>query len=168
MIKQILIIEDNIIEQQLLSGFLKKEYGVLCASGGAEGLAILTREHKKIAAVLLDLIMPETDGFRVLETIRNNALFSDIPVIIISGMNDKDSQKKALTLGANNYVTKPYDQELLLMIVRNTIHLCEITAISNAAFADKLTGLYNREAFFVKAEKNDHGAKARILCLRLS
>lgn len=151
--KQILVVDDSHVEQVLLSGLLKKEYRVLEAGSGEIALDILRRQFKSISAIVLDIMLPGIDGFEVLTKLKSNALWRSIPVIVTTGMQDESMQIKALESGANALVTKPFNQALLLQMLRNTIVLCETAALANAAMKDRLTGLYTRDAFFIEAEK---------------
>ncbi len=151
--KQILVVDDSHVEQVLLSGLLKKEYKVLEAVSGEAALDILRRQFKSISAIILDIMLPGIDGFEVLTKLKSNALWRSIPVIVTTGMQDESTQIKALESGANAFVTKPFNQALLLQMLRNTIVLCETAALANAAMKDSLTGLYTRDAFFIEAEK---------------
>ena len=148
--RKVLIVEDNEINRRVLRSILSKEYDVLEAENGRDALDILHKKHKMISAVLLDIMMPVMDGFEVLRQMRNNAMLSQIPVIVATGSEDDDTEVRALALGANDFVVKPYNPVLILHCLRNTINLRETASIVNAIQRDKLTGLYNRETFFDK------------------
>lgn len=148
--RKLLIAEDNETNRSMLHKILEKEYEIIDASNGKEALEILHKRHKVISAVLLDIRMPEMDGFEVLDRMRSNAVLSQIPVIVATGAEEKDIEVKALALGANDFVTKPYNAALILHCLRNTINLRENASIVNAIQRDKLTGLLNRETFFDK------------------
>ena len=151
MLRKILIVEDNTVNRRLLHRILRREYDVLEAKDGEEALEILQKNYKNISAVLLDLMMPVMDGFEVLERMRDNAELSQIPVIVATGSSEEDDEVRALALGANDFVTKPYNPTLIQHCLRNTINLRETASIVNAIQRDKLTGLYNRETFFEKS-----------------
>lgn len=157
--KQILIVDDSHVEQILLSGLLKKEYQVLEAGSGEEALEIFRTQYKSISAIILDIMLPGIDGFTVLTRLKSNALWRSIPVIVTTGIQDESTQVAALDSGANAFVTKPFNQALLLRMLRNTISLCETAAFANAAMKDRLTGLLTRDAFFIEAEKLIHQQK---------
>ena len=63
--------------------------------------------------ILLDIVMPEMNGFEVLKHVKGSKIFKNIPVIMISSMDDKDSIYRCIEMGANDYVTKPFDKEIL-------------------------------------------------------
>ena len=151
--RKILIVDDSSVERVLLTGLLENEYDVIEASGGSEALSVIKSRHGSISVVLLDIMMPGMDGFEVLKHIKLSGLYRALPVIVITGISDEEAQIKALKLGAIAYISKPFNQRLLLEMLRNTIELCESAALANELRLDKLTRLLNREAFFAEAEK---------------
>lgn len=84
---QILIIDDSEMNRDLLRDILEVDYDVLEAENGKAALDILYREREKISAVLLDLVMPELDGFGVLEGLQEQKIMDKVPVLVISGEN---------------------------------------------------------------------------------
>lgn len=113
----VLIIEDDPDSRELLSLILKDGgFDPISAEGGEIGLDTLRKEHDTIEIVLLDLMMPEVDGFTVLTRMMNEDNIQDIPVIVVSALEDPKSIERAFDLGAFDYVTKPY--EALSLIAR--------------------------------------------------
>ena len=113
----VLIIEDDPDSRELLSLILKDGgFDPISAEGGEKGLDTLRKEHDTIEIVLLDLMMPEVDGFTVLTRMMNEDNIQDIPVIVVSALEDPKSIERAFDLGAFDYVTKPY--EALSLIAR--------------------------------------------------
>ena len=153
MSKNILVVDDSIVERALLTGLLEKEYNVVELESGESCIESLKNDYQSVSAILLDIMMPSMDGFDVLRAIKNNSHWRPIPIIVITGIADESAQIRALSLGANAFITKPFNQELLLQMLRNTIELCETAALANVLRRDKLTGLYNREAFSWKRER---------------
>lgn len=151
MARKILIAEDSKLSRRLLADILSREYEVLEAVNGEEAVALLSRHARSISAIVLDLLMPVMDGYEVLGKMRENAAWSQIPVIVATGDEDGEAELKALSLGANEFVAKPYKPALILNSLRNTIKLRETAALSNTLRFDSLTGLYNREGFFWRA-----------------
>lgn len=108
--KAILIIEDEKPIQSILKAFLEDAgYSVALADDGIAGIA----EFHKMAydLVLLDIMMPKMDGYTVCEMIRNE---SDIPIILLTALDDEDSQMKGFDLLADDYITKPFSMPLVL------------------------------------------------------
>lgn len=149
-LRKILVVEDNDINRELLCAILKDEYEVHEALNGQEALHFLQQNGNDISAVLLDLMMPEKDGYEVLKTMRQQEPTAQIPVIIMTSNNDEKSEIKALSLGANDFVSKPYNPSIVKHRLFNTIRFHENAALVNAIKIDALTGIYSRSAFFEK------------------
>ena len=106
MAKTILIIEDDNFLQGLEATKLKKEgYDVLASSNSVEAFKIL-EENKQIDLILLDLLLPEVDGFMILEKIRQNKVYLTIPVIVFSNLSEEQDIKKATKLGISEFMIK--------------------------------------------------------------
>ena len=104
--KKILIIEDDSFLSGLEAGKLQKEgYEVLTAANGADGLKIIETNPNMIACILLDLLLPNVDGFAVLESVRAGTTEKP-PIIVFSNLADDESMTKATTLGATAYMIK--------------------------------------------------------------
>ncbi|MDD3411786.1 MAG: EAL domain-containing protein, partial [Eubacteriales bacterium] len=149
--RTLLIVDDNDVNRRILCKMLGGEYDVLQAANGREAMAALQRSHEIISAVLLDIVMPEMDGYEVLEAMSGDERLRSIPVIVTTGNTETGSEIKALTLGANDFVSKPYNVEIIRRRLRNTIRLRETAAMVNALRIDRLTGLLTRGAFLDKA-----------------
>ncbi len=118
----VLIVDDNIKNLQILGGFLQKEgLFVEFALNGRSALGWL--EKKKFDIVLLDIMMPEMDGFEVCKEIKKNKLNGDIPVIFITAKTDTESIVKGFETGAVDYITKPFIQSELLARVRTHLNI---------------------------------------------
>ncbi|MDO5111618.1 MAG: EAL domain-containing protein [Clostridia bacterium] len=151
MARNVLIVEDATLSRVLLAEILCGEYHVLEAANGGEALALLRRHARSVSAVITDLVMPDMDGYELLRRMRDNDVWSQIPVIVATGVEDEEAEIMALSLGANGFVEKPYKPALLLNTLHNTIKLRETAAIANSLRRDSLTGVYNREGFFLRA-----------------
>ncbi|MBO7564905.1 MAG: response regulator transcription factor, partial [Clostridiales bacterium] len=110
----IIICEDNQEIGDLLCDFLKKEnYTVALAGTGERAIELFDKYGAKL--IILDIMLPGLDGFSVLSRIRES---SNTHIIIASARGDKDSKLEGLTLGADDYVEKPYDIDILLAKIR--------------------------------------------------
>ncbi len=150
--RKLLIVDDNAANRMILRGMFKDEYDIAEAENGKIALDILYAAPDDISVVLLDIIMPVMDGYEMLKAMREDANLSAIPVIITTGSTDERTEIKALTLGANDFVGKPYNFAIARHRIRNVIHFRETAATLNATRRDELTGLPSRKAFFEKAE----------------
>ena len=107
--KTILIVDDKLSLTRMLQDFLGSEgYRTVVADNGRN--ALYTARHAKPDLILLDLMMPEMDGFEFMETYRQEA---DVPVIMLTASSHKENALLGLELGADDYVTKPFDLEVL-------------------------------------------------------
>lgn len=120
MAKKILIIEDEKNIMLVYSQLLKKEnYEVLTAEDGLKGLELAQEELPDL--ILLDLVLPKLDGFKILSTLKEDDETKEIPVIIISARSDKESIETTLKSGAENYLVKPIQKQELLTQIKKYI-----------------------------------------------
>jgi class 3 adenylate cyclase len=109
---RILVVDDNASNRELLKRRLERQgHAVLLAGGGAQALT-MTRETP-VDLILLDLLMPDVNGFDVLRTLKADPARRDIPVIMISALNEIDSIVRCIEAGAEDYLAKPFDPVLL-------------------------------------------------------
>lgn len=142
-----LVIDDSADVHRLLSARLKQEEIELQgATSPREGLAMATANPP--AVILLDLDMPEMDGFEVLRALKDNPATHHIPVIIVSGMTSMQDKVTAFELGAVDYVTKPFEFTELRVRLRSALRVHRLLSmLANRAQLDGLTGLWNRAYF---------------------
>lgn len=151
--RKVLVVDDNAINRELLCNILRNDFEVIEIENGEDTIQYILREPEAISAVLLDILMPKMDGYEVLRAMRSDSSMSKIPVLITTGSTDEGAEVKALSMGANDFVTKPYNPEIILHRIKNTIRLRETAAIVNAIRTDPLTGLYSRATFFEKVSE---------------
>ncbi len=108
--RKLLVVEDNQVNRLVLKKMLSQEYGILEAPNGKAGLDIL-HSGEKIEAVLLDIFMPIMDGYEFLRKKAQDPALRDIPVLVLSQSDNRESEEKARQLGASGFVRKPYDPE---------------------------------------------------------
>ena len=121
---KVLIIDDSLTNNVLLENILKAEgINSLVAYNGKEALTIIKKE--KPLLILLDIMMPEMDGFMFLEKMKQEESTRDIPVIIITARNDKESIKKAQKAGIKNIILKPIDIQKVVTSVKNQLKVKE-------------------------------------------
>jgi putative two-component system response regulator len=117
----VLIVDDMETNIDILEAILSDDYNVLIASNGEEALKIIGEASPDL--VLLDLYMPGMDGFEVLETIRKDEKYDNMPVLFVTGEHDSYSEEKGLQLGAVDYIKKPYNPMSVRAKVGNHIDL---------------------------------------------
>ncbi|MEG2243949.1 MAG: EAL domain-containing protein [Erysipelotrichaceae bacterium] len=149
--KTVLIVDDNQINRLILSKVLTNHYHVLEAENGKVALDILSLQKDNIIAIMLDLMMPVMDGFEVLKRLRNDEQYVNLPIVVTTGSGNNDSEKQALSLGAWDFVTKPYDADIILFRLNNAIERSQYSALQRLKYLseyDALTGIYNKTKFF--------------------
>ena len=125
--QKILAVDDHPVNRRLLEGILGKDYEVVTATNGADALEICTNEG--IDLVLLDIIMPEMDGYEVCESIKANLNTRHIPVIFLTAKNETKDIVKGFDVGGVDYVTKPFKKVELLARVKTHIELKTLRGI---------------------------------------
>lgn len=122
--KAILIVDDSDIIRNFINKIFKDDFDVLIATDGKEALDVINNpdEQKRITAMLLDLNMPNVNGFEVLDYFRTNSLFKKIPVSIITGVDDKESIEKAYQYAIVDILLKPFNERDLKKILEKTIN----------------------------------------------
>ena len=120
---KILIVDDSEMNREILSSMLGDEFDILEAADGKECISVIRKYGRDIALVLLDIVMPEMDGFEVLEFMNKHEWIDDIPVIMISSEDSAASVKKAYEMGVSDYINRPFDVEVVHRRVFNTIKL---------------------------------------------
>ncbi|MFA6192582.1 MAG: HD domain-containing phosphohydrolase [Sulfurimonas sp.] len=118
----VLLCDDELMNRKVASKILEKEgFSVIEAQNGKEAIEVL--KHKKIDLILMDLMMPVMDGYEATKIIKENDEFSTIPLIIISALSDKEAITKGLELGADEYLTKPFDIVEFRLRVKNAVKI---------------------------------------------
>lgn len=142
----ILAADDSKTTRQLIRGILAKEYDLLMAGDGLEALKI-AREAKP-DLILLDVIMPGMDGYAVCETLKEDPLTADIPVIFLTALSGDLDEAMALTGGASDFIIKPISPPVLAARVKNHVELKRSRDLLRAlTLLDGLTGIANRRRF---------------------
>lgn len=108
----------------------------------------MEEHHSEISLILLDVFMPECDGFEFLERKRQYPQFDSVPVIVMTASNTVDDEIRCLGLGATDFVTKPYNVEALKNRMQSVIRLRESAAMLNRLELDDLTKLYSKEFYY--------------------
>jgi diguanylate cyclase (GGDEF)-like protein len=156
----VLVIDDSQDVHRLLRARLRhEEIELVGADNGREGLekARTTRP----AMILLDLDMPDMDGFEVLRHLKNDQTTLDIPVIVLSGLQSAQDKVTAFDLGAVDYITKPFNLTELRVRVRSALKMYRLVQmLAQCAQLDGLTGLWNR-AYFDKRWSDEVAASLR-------
>jgi len=123
---QVLIVDDNEINRDMLARRLhRKDFNLSMASDGRAALSMV--QVNRYDLILLDIMMPEVDGYAVLRYLKQDPSLRNIPVIIISALEEMDSVMQCMEIGADDYLTKPFDPEML----KSAINRCLPSRIQN-------------------------------------
>jgi diguanylate cyclase (GGDEF)-like protein len=142
----LLIVDDDKSELMMMSHILQAEYTVRVAPDGETALKIAEKYQPDL--ILLDIIMPDMDGYRVFTELQNSEKSADIPVIFISGLNNTNDEKRGLKLGAVDYINKPFDEMIVKLRVHHQIRIInQLRTIEHLSLIDQLTGIPNRRNF---------------------
>jgi len=165
---KLLVVDDNLQNRDLLLRRLTGSgYQVEVADGGAEALEKINQAHFDL--VLLDQVMPGMSGLDLLRLLRATHSPSELPVIMVSALNDSEAIVDAFDLGANDYVVKPID--LRVMDARIQTQLLRSQTERENRLLDPLTGLGNRIMFLGQLEqalaRHDPGESLTVLLLDL-
>ncbi len=145
--RSVLVVEDEAVNREILGEILKERYSVIFAKDGLEALDLMEQNKGRLSLVLLDLLMPNLDGFGVLERVRADGEFKRLPIIVLTA--DKAAEIKSLEMGAADFITKPYDMpEVILARVQRIIEFFEDRSVIQAAERDEFTGLYSESFFY--------------------
>ena len=116
----LLIVDDNAMNRDMLARRLEREgYHITTAVGGKQALDLLERE--KFDFMLLDILMPDMDGYEVLEQLKASDATCDLPVIMLTAVNEVESVKHCIDLGAEDYLIKPFNAVLLKSRIAATL-----------------------------------------------
>ena len=129
--KKILIVDDDDIQLASAEIILRTDYNVLSSKSGKQALGHLYNGFVP-DLILLDILMPEMDGFEAYNRIRAISLLQDIPVVFLTAVNETDEVQRALDIGAADYITKPYNKENLLCRIKNAIKIYEFRKSSHS------------------------------------
>lgn len=121
--KKILIADDSEINRSILSDMLKDEFEIIEAEDGRQAVSALQKYGEEISIVLLDIVMPEMDGFEVLELMKIHRWIDNIPVIMITAENNPQFVEKAYDLGVTDFISRPFDCRIVHRRTVNTIML---------------------------------------------
>ena len=152
--RTVLVVDDEDVNRALLGAIIEQKYNVLYAKNGKEALDQIKQNADGLSLVLLDILMPEMDGYEVLGEINKDSKLKKIPVVVLT--SEKSAEVKSLELGAADFLSKPYDlPEVILARVQHSIQLFEGNKIIQATENDALTNLYTPEFFFEYGHQYD-------------
>lgn len=149
----ILVVDDMTTTLLLLHDLLKDTYEVKIAKSGTKALEILESPND-IDLILLDIEMPDINGYDVCKRIKNNETIKNIPIIFITGRTSQEDEEYGLNLGAIDYITKPFNKAIVKLRIKNYLDLkIKNDMLEKLSMYDGLTNIRNRRFFDETFEK---------------
>ena len=153
----LLIVDDDPNSIHLLADIFNQDYDILFATTGQKALEIASQE--KPSLILLDVIMPEMDGYEVCQQLKQNPDTLDIPIIFVTAHSNVTQEIHALEMGAADFISKPFAPGIVKLRVKNQIELRYLQKqLIQLAITDGLTGISNRRNFDQKLFDEWHRA----------
>lgn len=163
---KILAVDDDRLNINTLIELLGEQYEIVVAINGAMGIAAAERTQPQL--ILLDITMPDMNGYEVLEILKSRESTQEIPVIFITGLDSAEEEAKGLNLGAADYISKPFQSTVVRARVATQIRLKQQTdQLAAWSKLDSLTGLTNARAFEEQVDALFEQAQAGQLSLAL-
>lgn len=155
----ILIADDDKMTCSLIAKIFSKDYDIIIANNGREAIDVLNKVKQNeisLSCIFLDLIMPELDGFSVLEYLNENNYLMKLPVIIISGNYDKETRNKAYSYEIADMLEKPFNAQVIRHRIENLIHLYRSSGILNEMMLEQHQNLKQVISSIVEAYEIDN------------
>ena len=136
---KILVVDDTKTNIEVLEGILSKDYDIFVALNGRKAIELVQKIKPDL--VLLDVMMPEMDGYETLRQIKKMPESEDLPVIFLTAKSDSSSEEEGLSLGAVDYITKPFSPKLVLLRVQNQLYFKKHRDSLNSQVVNKTKSL---------------------------
>ena len=172
--KTILAVDDSVINLKSITKYLSGKHKVVAVSSAKDGFTYL--ENHRPDLILLDILMPEMDGFEMMEIMRNDGRYKDIPVIFLTADDNKENELRGLRMGAMDFIVKPFEPDIAITRINKALELDSLrhcleeevasktrelevmqvyaSEAKEEANKDVLTGLWNRR--YIEKEVNDY------------
>lgn len=147
----VLVIDDDRVDREILKNILSKDFYVVDYQDAQEGFDFLARHELDVKCVVVDIYMPNMDGYEFLKKVNESGL--KIPVIVTTSDVGEEIQVKVLADGAWDFITKPYNADIVKLRVQNAIMRTEFFAFKKLKYIaeyDPLTGIFNKDKFLKK------------------
>ena len=151
--KHILLVDDNTTNLKMAAEVLKPYYELSMAKSGKQALTFLKKNKPDL--IILDLLMPEMNGYETMEEIKLDPSSSDIPIIFLTADTQRESEIKSLQMGALDFITKPFEEDVMLARIDKVLMMDDMRRkIFNESEKDSSTGLYKFD--YVKSKFSNH------------
>lgn len=143
---RVLIVDDDPYNIRLLANIFNEDYDISFATNGSKALELALQEKPDL--ILLDVVMPEMDGYEVCKQLKNNPNTLEIPIIFVTAHSDVTEEIRGLEIGASDFISKPFSPAIVKIRVKNQIDLKKLQEnLTQLAITDGLTGISNRRSF---------------------
>ena len=143
----VLIVDDQPANIHALAKLIKSDYHILAATSGGKALEIASGDHKP-DLILLDIMMPDMDGYEVCRQLKASEQTNSIPVIFVTAKDSAEDEEKGFSLGAVDYIAKPFHPTIVRARIRNQINLkIKTDRLERLSMQDGLTDIPNRRFF---------------------
>ena len=147
---EILVVEDSSTQAQALKCILERhDFVVSVAGNGSEALSCMG--ERKPTIVMSDILMPEMDGYELCRRIKNDDRFKDLPVILLTSLSDPQDVIRGLECGADNFITKPYDEKYILSRIQYNLANKHLKDIERTQFGVEV--ILAGEKYFIKSDR---------------
>lgn len=164
--QRIIVVDDVEINRELLRNVLENDYMIEMAENGQQALQKLQEYHKETVVLLLDLQMPEMDGFTVIAEMKKNGWMQKIPVLVISGEFAVEVENKCFELGVSDFIHKPFESSIVKNRIRNAVELFACKNQLEQKIAEQEEALKKQSHIIQVQEEKLRGAKS-FNCLML-
>ena len=153
--RKVVVVDDEYVNRQMLGFIISQQYDVIYAENGRDALEKIRESDQEISLVLLDIMMPEMDGFELMTVMKEDDQLKKIPIIVLT--SEESAEVKSLNLGAADFIKKPYNRpEVILARVGRIVELNEDRNLIKDTERDVLTDLYMPNYFYEYALQLDH------------
>ncbi len=143
---RVLIVDDDPYNIRLLANIFNEGYDISFATNGKKALELALQEKPDL--ILLDVVMPEMDGYEVCKQLKNNPNTLEIPIIFVTAHSDVTEEIRGLEIGASDFISKPFSPAIVKIRVKNQIDLKKLQEnLTQLAITDGLTCISNRRSF---------------------
>ncbi len=144
--EKILIVDDSPVQAAKLKSILNDDYDITVAQTAQDGLSYAASGD--FSLILLDVVMPDMDGFMLLKKLQEEIITQNVPVILITSLSDIQNEQRGLTLGAVDYIAKPFHPLIVKARVHTHIKLYQLRKqVEFQSMTDQLTGIANRRQY---------------------
>jgi len=161
--QSILIVDDTEINRGILNEIFKDNYEVLEAENGRKALEVIATKRDQIAAILLDIVMPEMDGYRLLEELSKHKIPTVIPVLMITADGSSDAERKCYESGAADVIHKPFDAVVVKHRVQRAVELYHSRSELERKVTDQTRVLKKQFMVLKKQEERLRETNSRII-----